>query len=156
MAQWDHLLESMNHLPTLGPVRDPCLLLKWGLKPCIHTCTGTIGGDRRSPTPEMKHIWGSQMAQAVLGEMSLLGWEHGALAGRERQRTEPNIGVTGRSTRKKSQRTAYIHRNKQHLGAWLRYRQSTHSSSAPEALAVPQGLYEMRPTPGLFLRLTFV
>lgn len=66
--------------------------------------------------PEMKHIWGSQMAQAVLGEMSLLGWEHGALAGRERQRTELNLGVTGRSTRKKSQRTAaYIHRNKQHF-----------------------------------------
>lgn len=78
------------------------------------THTGTIG-DGRSQTPEMKSIWGSQMAQSVLGEMSLLGWEHGALAGRERQRTEPNLGVTGRSTRKKSQRTAYIHRNKQHF-----------------------------------------
>lgn len=32
---------------------------------------------------------------------------------------EPNLGVTGRSTRKKSQRTAYIHRNKQRLQARL-------------------------------------
>ena len=84
-----------------------------------HTHTHTRReGSRRSRTPKCGP--GFKHAQAVLGEVSQLGWEHGwhGQAGRGREQ-ELSLGPTGRPTGKKSQHVASVQRDRTHFCASL-------------------------------------